>query len=145
MVRVPYDPFKQLSNVRQEMDRFLSGIPNPFEGNRDFGNVRMDVVENDTEVIVACDIPGLEKKDDVSIQVDKHALHISGTVIDRLEMSEGHIHRQERYTGTFQRTVSLPAAVSSEGVTASYKNGVLEVRMPKLESETRRRIDVNFE
>lgn len=141
----PYDPFKQLSNVRQEMDRFISGLPNPFDSNRDYGNVRIDILENDADVIAVCDIPGLERKDDVDIQVDKSMLHINGAIQDRLDFGESRVHRQERAVGAFQRTVALPASVSADGVTASYRNGVLEVKMPKLESETKRRVDVNFE
>lgn len=54
------------------------------------------------------------------------------------------MYRKERYVGRFQRSIQLPSAVSQEGVKASYKNGVLEVRMPKLSEEHKRRIDVDF-
>jgi HSP20 family protein len=54
------------------------------------------------------------------------------------------MHRQERFVGRFQRSVTLPARVAAEGVKATYKNGVLEIHLPKLQSNQKNRIDVDF-
>jgi HSP20 family protein len=61
------------------------------------------------------------------------------------EIREETLHRKERFVGRFQRSVSLPVRVKAEGTTASYRNGVLEVRMPKETAEASRRIDVRFQ
>lgn len=112
-------------------------------GNR-FGPLNVDVYETEREVVATCDIPGLEKKEDVHIDIDNNVLTISGTVNKVHEVKEGQIHRQERFAGRFQRSIGLPAGVSTEGVTATYKNGVLELRMPKSSGDARRKIDVHF-
>ncbi|WP_055106995.1 Hsp20/alpha crystallin family protein [Paenibacillus ihumii] len=146
MPLIPYDPFHQLSNMRRDIDRFFSEEL-PFlksETAARFGQLNIDIYETDREVVAACDIPGLEKKEDVNISIDNNVLTIGGTVNKVHEVKEEQIHRQERFVGRFQRSVSLPAAVSAEGVTATYKNGVLEIRMPKASGDNKKRIDVQF-
>ncbi|MED1943027.1 Hsp20/alpha crystallin family protein, partial [Cytobacillus firmus] len=60
------------------------------------------------------------------------------------EIKEENLHRRERYTGSFQRAITLPTPVSEEGIKASYKNGVLEVIMPKQTQTNKKKIDVDF-
>ncbi|WP_018131427.1 Hsp20/alpha crystallin family protein [Effusibacillus pohliae] len=147
MALIPFEPFRHLENVRRELDRFFTpGVPFGWltgtEGN--FGVPRIDVYETDNEVVATCDLPGLEKKEDVQIDIDNNVLTISGTINRVNEVRDERMHRQERFVGRFHRSVTLPARVAAEGVKASYRNGVLEVRMPKLQTDTRRRIDVEF-
>ncbi|XJZ29065.1 Hsp20/alpha crystallin family protein [Bacillota bacterium Lsc_1132] len=144
MTLIPYEPFRQLANMRKDFDRFLTDLPFPFEMERSLGGIRVDVHETDQEVVATCDIPGLEKKEDVHIDVDNNLLKISGMINRMNEVKEENMHRRERYTGSFHRSITLPAQVSMEGVKASYKNGVLEVRMPKLAQDQRKKIDVEF-
>ncbi|SHK24207.1 Hsp20/alpha crystallin family protein [Desulforamulus aeronauticus] len=146
MSLIPYEPFRHLDNIRREFDRFFTteipAIRTSFSNH--FGNPNIDVYETENEVVATCDIPGLEKKEDVTIDIDNNLLLISGAVNKVNEMKEEHLHRQERFFGRFQRSISLPTRVSSEGVKATYKNGVLEIRMPKFPSDTKKRIDVDF-
>lgn len=140
MALIPYEPFRQLDHMRREMDRLFNWFP--FGG----GNMmpHIDVYETDTEVVATCDLPGLEKKEDVQIDVSENMLTIRGNINRMQEVQQERMHMQERFVGRFQRTVSLPSPVKEEGVKATYRNGVLEVRMPKAQGETRRRIDVEF-
>ncbi|GIP34697.1 Hsp20/alpha crystallin family protein [Paenibacillus sp. J2TS4] len=142
---VPHDPFRQLENVRRELDRFFTHDFSIFKpGASSFGNLNVDVYETESEVVATCDIPGLEKKEDVTIDIDNNVLSISGSVNRVNEVKEESMHRKERFVGRFQRSIALPSAVSSEGVKATYKNGVLEVRMPKVQGDTKKKIDVQF-
>lgn len=141
MALVPYDPFRQLDQWRRDLDKYFNfglGI------NKEWSNPRMDIHETENEVVAACEIPGLTSKEDVNIDIDGDMLAISGTVNRSHEVKEEQMHRQERFTGRFQRTVALPARVHAEGTTASYRNGILEVRMPKQKNEAKKRIDVQF-
>lgn len=146
MSLIPYEPFHQLENIRREFDRFFTtempAIRSKF-GQR-FGPLNVDVYETESEVIASIDIPGLEKKEDVHIDIDNNLLSVSGAINRVNEVKEEQLHRQERFYGRFQRSISLPTQVSTEGIKATYKNGVLEVRMPKIQSENRKRIDVDF-
>ncbi|MFZ5644714.1 MAG: Hsp20/alpha crystallin family protein [Bacillota bacterium] len=143
---IPYEPFRHLDNIRREFDRFFTtDIPAIRTGfGHNFGNPSIDVYETENEVVATCDIPGLEKKEDVNIEIDNNVLMINGTINRLNEIKEEHMHRRERFVGRFQRSVSLPSRVSQEGVKATYRNGVLEIHMPKLKSDARKRIDVDF-
>ncbi len=55
-------------------------------------------------------------------------------------MKDDHVHRRERFNGKFHRSISLPTSVQADAVTATYKNGILEVHMPKMKSKTSRKI-----
>jgi HSP20 family protein len=146
MALVPYEPFRHLDQMRRELGRFFTDDASLFRPGfaQSFGHMNVDVYETENEVVASCDIPGLEKKEDVNIDIDNNVLTISGTLNKTHEVKDEHMHRQERFVGRFHRSIALPASVSSEGVKASYKNGVLEVRMPKLKGDSRRRIDVEF-
>ncbi len=142
---LPYDSFRQLSDMmRREMERFFSDFPIGFGNDQSFGSFRIDVYETNNEVVATCDIPGLEKKDDIVIDVDYNRLSISGSTNQLSKIQGESMVRQERYVGRFQRIITLPSPVSHEGIKATYKNGVLEVRMPKLEKDIRKKVDIDF-
>lgn len=148
MALVPYEPFRHLDSLRREWDRFFTQdfplFPSGGSSQWGMGRLDVDVYETANEVVATCDIPGLEKKEDVNIDVDRDRLTISGTLNRAQEVKEESMHRKERFIGRFQRSIGLPAPVSSDGITASYKNGVMEIRMPKLQGDTKKRIDVQF-
>ncbi len=144
MALVPYDPFRHLANMRRDFERFFSDFPLSFDHDHHIGGIRVDVHETENEVVVTCDLPGLEKKEDVHIAIDDNRLSISGTINRVNEIKEENMFRKERYVGSFHRTITLPNSVSEEEIKASYRNGVLEVKMPKLMKENKKRIDVDF-
>lgn len=145
MALIPFEPFRHLDSWRRDIDKFFNeGMPWGFGFNQEFGSPRVDVYETDNEVIASCEIPGLEKKEDVHLHVDDQTLTIHGSINRVNEVKDEQMHRRERFTGRFQRSIALPARVQSEGTTASYKNGILEVRMPKAKSDPKRSIDIQF-
>ena len=140
---MPLIPYEHLDNWRRDLDRFFNEFPNQFR-NSMLGPHRFDVYETENEVVVSCEIPGLEKKEDIRIDVEGNVLSVSGTVNRTHEVKEEQMHRRERFYGRFQRSVTLPAEVDEEGVSATYKNGILEIRLPKAKPQSRRQIDVQF-
>ena len=141
MTLIPYDHFRNWENWRREWERFFNS---PSILNPNFSGPRMDVHETENEVVAICEVPGLEKKEDIQIDVHDQMLSIAGQTTRTDEVKEDQMYRRERYMGRFQRSVNLPAKVVSEGTRASYKNGILEVRMPKAHPDATRRIDVDF-
>ncbi|MDF2725413.1 MAG: hypothetical protein K0Q59_5090, partial [Paenibacillus sp.] len=73
------------------------------------------------------------------------SLAISGTINRNNELKDEQMHQRERYAGRFHRSIALPAAVDEENVKASYRNGVLEIRMQKLQPPPKKRINVEFQ
>lgn len=149
MSLTPDDPFKHLENIRKDFDSMLAAFPFDmiFGENllSNFESTRVTVHETDTEVVVACDIPGLERKEDIHINVDHYMLSISGFTNKSTEVKDENMFRLERYAGSFHRSIPLPSPVSKNGVKATYRNGVLEVRMPKTTQIIEHKIDVEFD
>jgi len=106
------------------------------------GEFRVDVKEHDDEVVVAADLPGVEK-DDVSIEVlDPRTMRIAfSRQQETKEEAEGYYVR-ERTWGSLDRVVKLPTDVTDEGSTATFKNGVLEVRLKKTAIEAKKKIPI---
>lgn len=148
MSLLPDDSFKQLSNIRKEFDRMFSTFPfdlNFFDTILDnFGGMKVNVHETATEVIATCDIPDLEKDDDIQINVEQNMLIIRGSLNTATQIKEENMFRQERFMSELQRCIPLPSRVSRDGVKASYRNGVLEVRMKKAAQNDVKKIDIDF-
>ena len=100
-------------------------------------DLRIDVREMADEVIIVADLPGVEKGDITLRLVNPNTLQVScERKVDHQETSEeGHIIQQERVFGSMDRLLVLPAEVSAEGATSSFKNGVLEVHLRKVPVE----------
>ena len=103
----------------------------------------IEVFERGNELVVRADLPGLSK-DDVNVDIDNGVLAISGERRSEQEEERQGYFRSERSYGSFSRNIPLPEGVNDDQVKASFKDGVLEVTIPKPAGETskRRRIDV---
>ena len=100
-----------------------------------------DVVETDESIAIHLDLPGL-KRDDIHIELnDGNTLIIRGERKFE-EQEKAKYHRVERFYGSFTRTYVLPATVQSDKIAATFKDGVLEVVLPKTESAKSRRIAI---
>lgn len=140
MPLIPYEPMRYLENFRRDIDRFFGETGRAY-----LPDLRVDVYETEKEVIASCEIPGLESKENIAIDIRDNTLELRGTLQRAREGHGENIHRRERYSGGFQRLISLPRKVSAEGSRASYRNGILEVIMPKAEQEPRRsRVEIEF-
>ncbi len=102
---------------------------------------RVDVSEDEKEVKISAELPGMDAKE-VKIEATKDTLRISGEKKEEVEKKEASYHRVERSWGKFQREFALPSEVDPERVDARFKNGVLTVTLPKTESVRGRRIEI---
>ena len=99
------------------------------------GEFRVDVREHDDEIIVVADLPGVEKEDVFVSLINPSTLEISSErKAEKEEKDEGYYMR-ERVYGSLCRTVALPCDATDAGALASFKNGVLEVRLKKAEAQ----------
>lgn len=102
---------------------------------------RVDVEEREADVVVTCEVPGVDKKD-LDISVSGNLLSISGEKRYDREEKEKKYYRQESYSGSFSRTVPLPETVDSENIDAHLKNGILTLTLPKKAEAKPRKIEV---
>lgn len=102
---------------------------------------RVDVIDRDNEIIVKAELPGVNKKD-VDISMTEDSVIIKGSTRREEKEEKGNYYRTEISRGEFMRTIALPAAVDSAKAKASFKDGMLELVLPKLEARKRRTITV---
>jgi HSP20 family protein len=101
----------------------------------------MDLVETEADFVLRADLPGLGEED-VAIELEDNVLTLAGErKAEHEEKQEGY-YRVERAFGRFSRSLTLPKGVDPESVTATFSNGVLEVRIPKPEERKPRKISI---
>lgn len=102
---------------------------------------RVDVIDRNEEVIVRAEVPGVDK-DDIDVSLSDNAVTIKGATSHEEKEEKGDYYRCETRRGSFSRTVTLPAAVDGSKAKAKFKDGVLELTLPKTGGARRRSIKV---
>ena len=120
--------------LRREMerlfDRFADPVWEPFEAMGGDWAPKLDVSETKDAMVVTADMPGVDPKE-IGIALTGDLLTLKGEKEKVIEEKEARYHRVERAYGAFLRSVRLPMAVDGSKVTATFKNGVLVVTLPK--------------
>jgi HSP20 family protein len=104
----------------------------------------VEIAEEKDELVVKAEIPGI-KKEDLEVNLSDHCLTISGEKKKEEEVKEKGYYYSERAYGSFCRSIELPTEVKSDKVSASFKNGVLEVHLPKTEEAKRKEVKVRVD
>jgi HSP20 family protein len=101
----------------------------------------MDVEDSDDEVLVTAELPGVDIKD-VDVSVSGNVLTIKGEKHDEHEERRSSYYHRERWSGSFQRSVTLPDAIDPDKVSAEMKSGVLRITLPKKDEVKPKQISV---
>lgn len=112
-------------------------MPQLFESNA----LRVDVIDKETEVVIRAEVPGIDKKD-LEVSLDDNLLTIRGTAARERKEEKENYFRREIARGELSRTVLLPTSVDAAKAKTALKDGVLELRLPKIEKANRVRIPV---
>jgi HSP20 family protein len=110
----------------------------PFEGKMP----RMDVIDRDEELIVKAELPGVDKKD-LDVSVTENTVTIKGSTSREEKEEKGDYYRSEISRGTYSRTMTLPTDVEADKAKAKFKDGVLELSLPKMKKAKRHSIKVD--
>lgn len=102
---------------------------------------RIDLTQHEDEVVIRADLPGVEK-DDVKVSVTEDAVTIRGERHRAQEEERDGVYRSERSYGAFFRTIALPPGTTTDHAKASFKNGVLEIRVPAAPGATGRPVEI---
>lgn len=137
-VRRDGDAFDLFNNFGRFFESFFSDSRMPTQWNSDLNwsyNPRVDIRETDAAYQLSAELPGLDEKD-VEVNLDNGILKISGEKrSDKEEKDEDrNYYGRERYYGRFERSFRLPDGIKADKVEARYKNGVLNVTVPKSEA-----------
>ncbi|HHS12499.1 MAG TPA: Hsp20/alpha crystallin family protein [bacterium] len=143
MTLIRWNPFQDLVSIQDEMNRMFDSYfaRKPESGGMMIWNPVVDISENEEEITVSAEVPGI-KKDDIKITIQDNVLTLSGEKTQEKEEKNKQFHRVERSFGSFQRSFSLPSSVSADKVKAKYKDGILMVVLPKSEESKPKEIQV---
>jgi HSP20 family protein len=137
------DVFGELTRMQDEMNRFFDD----FFGEQRRGLAEgawlpsVDVSETDSELMVRAELPGMSHED-IEINVQDNILTLKGEKKQEKKEEKENFHRLERSYGGFSRSFSLPAGVKPDDIKATFKDGVLQVTMPKAEEAKAKKIAI---
>jgi len=126
-----WSPFAELERIRREFDRLLEDVMPTATEREEILAPPVDVYETDSEVVLKAELPGV-KKEDIEVTIKENSVHLKAERKEEKEEKTENVHRIERFYGRIERIVPLPAEVKPEEAKAEYRDGVLEIRIPKV-------------
>jgi len=154
MELVRWNPFGELDNMGREIDRLCNEFSpvgrrtffgTPFQAVRPeegVASTAVDVLDRKDAVVVRAEMPGIDREK-IDITIEKNTLAITGTVKKDEEVKrEDYYHRERRHT-SFSRKITLPTKVDETQVKATFRDGLLEVTLPKAEKVKPKKITVD--
>ncbi len=130
-------PRRWMHPFRWEMPS-LAELGAPF----DLKNPGVDIIERDNEVVVKAEVPGV-KKEDLDVSVTENSVTIKGCTSHEEKEDKGDYYRSEIRSGSFSRTVALPANVDGDKAKATFQDGILELTIPKVEKSKRKTVTID--
>lgn len=145
MTLMKWDPWREIEDM---FDRYTKAVGWPRVGQEALASSdwspRVDIAETEHEFLIKADIPGVDK-DHVKVSVDNGVLTLHGERKSEKEEKDTKFHRVERFVGTFTRRFTVPENVGVEGIKAVFKDGILNLHLPKTEKSKPKAIDIHVE
>ncbi|UCF30752.1 MAG: Hsp20/alpha crystallin family protein [bacterium] len=140
------EPFRELMALQDRMNRLFTGNFGREGTEQDLEAATwappVDIYETKDDIVVNVEVPGIAK-DLISVEVKDDVLAIRGERPFEKGMTKEQYHRMERAYGKFRRSFILGTPVQIDGVRAAYKDGVLEITLPKVEAVKPRKIEIS--
>ena len=146
MTGLRWDPLRDLLAIHDRMNRLFESALSGSDFGEDTTEIGAwtpisDVVETESAIVVTSEVPGLDQRS-IEIKLADNILTIAGERKVHRESDSDQYHRMERAYGPFSRTFTVPVGVDSEKISASYRDGVLSVVLPKRAEAAPRKITV---
>ncbi|MGK7877338.1 MAG: Hsp20/alpha crystallin family protein [Xenococcaceae cyanobacterium] len=145
MTLIRWEPFREVEALQQEMNRLLDSLTPTTKGEK-LGLAFVpaaEMTETPEAIYLKLEVPGLEAKD-FDVEVTAEYVTISGERKSETETEEKGTTRTEFRYGKFRRAIPLPARIENTNVNAEYKNGILNLTLPKAEKEKHKVVKVNI-
>jgi len=142
MSMIRWNPNRELANFRRSFGRLFNEWDDEAPTRTSFWKPAVDIFETKDSLVMKVELPGVNKED-VKIDLDNQILTLSGERKFDHEVKEDDYHRIERAYGQFQRSFTLPNKIDAERIEAHYRDGMLEVVLPKKEEAKPRQININ--
>lgn len=146
MSMIRWEPFDEMMSMRESMDRLFEDFfsRRPRTSGPLVWQPALEVYETDHEVVVKAELPGIDPKS-VGVTVTAEGLTIKGEAkVEHEDKGRNYYRRELRY-GAFQRTIALPNEVKSDETKATFRQGILEVKIPKAERVRPKTVSVAVE
>lgn len=139
----------KIVRMKREMDKFMKDILSTYPPESTLAtygqDVKVDMTQTATDVVVKADLPGMAK-DKIEVTLENSMmLKIAGSRDVATQETAPGIVRQERMQGKFERVIQLPVECKNEGIQATYKDGVLEIVIPKKEVAKEKPVKVSID
>ena len=141
MTLVRWDPFRDFATLHDRLNQVLSVDSDSVEDRHGDWAPPVDIFERGDELILRAELPGL-KTEDIDIRVENGKLVLRGERKQDKQTDDTKVYRLERVYGTFTRRFALSTSVDSSKISAAYKNGVLEVTLPKADEAKERKVEI---
>ncbi len=145
MALVRYNPWREINALQRQLDNIFDDVIVPTANRFDFPTFpAVELTENEDSFLLKVEVPGMDKSDlDVQATVDN--ISISGERIDKTESGDRGDTRSEFRYGKFHRVISLPKKIQNAHVTAEYKDGILNLTLPKKEDEKHKVVKITLD
>ena len=143
MTLLRFEPMRDLDQFSNRFQRFFDEFPAFHNLNQDSFSPRIDIAEDEKSISIDAEIPGVPKEN-LKITLQDNILTIEGEKKKYSEEKEINYYREERSFGKFKRCFTLPVEVDSDNVDAKFNDGILEIKLNKMEpkKETERLIEL---
>ena len=147
MALIRWEPFREVESLQKEMNRLLDRIVPTDVGNGEKMGLSFipaaEMTETPEAVQLKLEIPGMEAKD-LNVEVTADSLTINGERKSEIKTEEEGFTRTEFRYGKFHRVIPLPVQVDNTNVAAEYKDGILNLTLPKAEEEKNKVVKVSI-
>ncbi|HET8638263.1 MAG TPA: Hsp20/alpha crystallin family protein [Acidobacteriaceae bacterium] len=135
------DPFSNLLSLQEALENFRSSRWLQSGPSGEGGYPPLNVFRKGDDFVLIAEVPGISKSD-LNVQVQDHTIRLSGAKAITFP-EKASLHRRERLTGRFDRSVTLPVEIDAEGVQAECRDGILALFLPRAERDKPRSININ--
>lgn len=139
-----WDPFEFWGDFEGKLNRLFQHSLTRKNGWGQMFEPKIDIIEEKDHFLVKADIPGM-KKEDFEVKVEGKLLTLKGERKEEKETKEKNYYASERTYGAFARMMELPTEVKADQIKATYKDGVLEIDLPKTESAKTKQVKVEVQ
>jgi len=145
MALIRWEPFREVDSLQRDMNRLFDSLMRTGDGETSSMTFvpAAEIEETPETVHLKLEIPGMEAKD-LDVQVTAEAVAVSGERKSETKTEEKGMTRSEFRYGSFRRVIPLPTRIKNDEVQAEYKNGVLDLTLPKAEAEKNKVVKVNI-
>ncbi|MBW4454042.1 Hsp20/alpha crystallin family protein [Nostoc sp. XA013] len=146
MTLVRWNPWREIDTLQRQLNNLFedSKVTSEFLGRGLTKVPAVEIQETENAIHLKLELPGIEAKD-LDVQVTENAVYLSGERKSETKTEDKGVTRSEFHYGKFQRVIPLSARIQNTNVTADYKDGILNLTLPKTEQEKNKVVKVNLE